>query len=143
MLRGQTPLGPVFIDLGRLRSRFKYIAFIPQWDFLDFLSEQASRLPAFRLRMNSEAFDLVQEGGQVRGVRTREPGQELEIRALLTVACDGRDSVIRQRAGLPLSVTSPPVDVLWFRLTRRSEDPGVSLGYAGNGGVLVLLNRES
>jgi 2-polyprenyl-6-methoxyphenol hydroxylase-like FAD-dependent oxidoreductase len=141
VVRGATPMGSVAIDFSRLPSRFRYIALIPQWDFLDFLVERAARLPAFHLRMNSEGFDLIEERGQVRGVRVREAGGDLEIRATVTVAADGRDSVIRDRAGLPLVATSPPVDVLWFRLTRKPDDPDVTLGHVGDGGVLVLLNR--
>jgi 2-polyprenyl-6-methoxyphenol hydroxylase-like FAD-dependent oxidoreductase len=143
VLRGQTPLGPLAIDFRRLPTRFRYVAFIPQSDFLEFLTERAARLPGFHLRMNSEAFDLVLEEGQVRGVRVHEPGGELEVRAPLTVAADGRGSVLRERAGLPLVATSPPVDVLWFRLSRRPDDPDATLGRVGNGGVMVLLNRGS
>jgi 2-polyprenyl-6-methoxyphenol hydroxylase-like FAD-dependent oxidoreductase len=143
VLRGQTPLGPAVIDFTRLPTRFPYIAFIPQWDFLEFVSERASRLPSFHLRMNSEAFDLIEEDGRVRGVRSREREGELEVRATLTVAADGRESVIRRRAGLRQRATSPPVDVLWFRLSRRPEDPDVTLGRVGDGGVMVMLNRGS
>src|ERR1700738_3136600 len=143
VLRGQTPLGPVAIDFRRLRTRYPYIAFIPQWDFLEFITERAARLPGFHLRMNSEAVDLVVEDGQVRGVPLQESDGELEVRPLLTVAADGRSSVLRKRAGLPLVATSPPVDVLWFRLSRRPGDPGQTLGRVGDGGVLVLLNRGS
>jgi 2-polyprenyl-6-methoxyphenol hydroxylase-like FAD-dependent oxidoreductase len=143
VLRGQTPLGSVALDFRRLPTRFRYVAFIPQWDFLEFLTEKGAQLPDFHLRMNSEAFDLILEEGQVRGVRVCEPGGELEVRAPLTVAADGRGSVLRERAGLPLVVTSPPVDVLWFRLSRRPEDPEATLGQVGSGGVMVLLNRGS
>ncbi|MDQ6921603.1 MAG: FAD-dependent oxidoreductase [Candidatus Dormibacteraeota bacterium] len=141
VLSGETPLGPVAIDFRRLRTRFRYIAFIPQWDFLEFITQRAAPLPGFHLRMNSEAVDLVVEDGQVRGVRVEEPGGALDVRAALTVAADGRSSLLRERAGLPLVNTSPPVDVLWFRLSRRPGDPEQALGRVGAGGVLVLLNR--
>jgi 2-polyprenyl-6-methoxyphenol hydroxylase-like FAD-dependent oxidoreductase len=128
-------------DFRRLRTRFPYVAFIPQWDFLEFITERAARLPGFHLHMNAEAFDLIVEDGAVRGVRVREPGGAREVRAPLTVAADGRSSVLRERAGLPLVATAPPVDVLWFRLSRRPDDPESALGRVGDGGVLVLLNR--
>src|SRR5207245_4797610 len=109
------------IDFRRLPTRFPYLALIPQWDFLDFITERAARLPDFHLRMNSEAFDLIVEDGQVRGVRVHEAGGDLEVRAPLTVAADGRSSVLCERAGLPRVSTSPPVDVLWFRRSRRPD----------------------
>jgi 2-polyprenyl-6-methoxyphenol hydroxylase-like FAD-dependent oxidoreductase len=141
VITGQTPLGTVSADFRKLPTRFPYMSFIPQWDFLEFLTQKASAFPGFHLRMNAEAYDLLVEGGAVRGVRAREPGGELEVRAQLTVAADGRSSVVRERAGLPLLASSPPVDVLWFRLSRRTGDPAATLGYVGSGGVLVLLNR--
>jgi 2-polyprenyl-6-methoxyphenol hydroxylase-like FAD-dependent oxidoreductase len=141
LLQGRTPLGSVGLDFRRLPTRFKYVAFIPHWDFLRFITEKAGRFSGFHLRMNAEAYDLAREDGQVRGVRVHEAGGELLVRATLTVAADGRSSVLRERAGLPVVATSPPVDVLWFRLSRRPEDPEVALGRVGSGGVLVLLNR--
>ncbi len=141
VLSGQTPLGPLTFDFRRLPTRFRYIAFIPQWDFLEFITGRAARLPSFHLRMNSEAFDLIVEEGRVVGVRVHEPTGDMEVRAPLTVAADGRSSVLRERAGLPLVTTSPPMDVLWFRLSRRPDDAEETLGRLGDGGVLVLLNR--
>jgi 2-polyprenyl-6-methoxyphenol hydroxylase-like FAD-dependent oxidoreductase len=141
VLQGRTPLGTVGLDFRRLPTRFNYVAFIPQWDFLRFISEQAARFWGFHLRMNAEAYDLITEGGQVRGVRVREAVGELEVRATLTVAADGRSSVLRKRAGLPVVATSPPADVLWFRLPRRPGDPEVAQARVAGGGVLILLNR--
>jgi 2-polyprenyl-6-methoxyphenol hydroxylase-like FAD-dependent oxidoreductase len=141
VLQGHTPLGTVGLDFRRLPTRFNYVAFIPQWDFLRFITEQAARFWGFHLRMNAEAYDLISDGGQVRGVRVREAAGELEVRAILTVAADGRSSVLRKRAGLPVVATSPPADVLWFRLPRQPRDPEVAQARAGAGGVLIMLNR--
>ena len=108
----------------RLRTRFPYIAFVPQWDFLNFLTAEAARYPTFTLEMQADVYDLIVEDSQVRGVRYRdEDGTHGELRASLTVGADGRTSVTRGAAGLPLVESSPPMDVLWFRLSRRSEEP--------------------
>ena len=129
-------------DLGRLKTRFPYITFMPQWDFLDYITAEAKRYPTFRLEMNAEAKELILEGGTVRGVRYETPEGPREARALLTVSADGRSSPFRGQAGLKMVRTSPPIDVLWFRLSRREGDPEDTFGYAGNGRFMAVINRS-
>jgi 2-polyprenyl-6-methoxyphenol hydroxylase-like FAD-dependent oxidoreductase len=141
-LRFRTPQGSVtFADFRRLKTRFPYIVFMSQWDFLDFVTKEAERYPNFRLEMNADVRDLVEEDGAVRGVRYEAPDGAHEVRAALTVAADGRDSRVRGRSGLEVVGTGPPIDVLWFRLSRREGDPEESSGYIGAGKFLVLINR--
>jgi 2-polyprenyl-6-methoxyphenol hydroxylase-like FAD-dependent oxidoreductase len=128
-------------DLSHLKTRFPYITMMPQWDFLNFLTGEAKRYPNFRLEMNAEARGLLWEGGVVRGVRYETPEGPREARAALTVAADGRSSVLRAEAGLPMVRTAPPADVLWFRISRREEDPKDTFGYAGNGRFMAFINR--
>jgi 2-polyprenyl-6-methoxyphenol hydroxylase-like FAD-dependent oxidoreductase len=128
-------------DLGRLKTRYPYITFMPQWDFLDYITGEAKRYPNFRLDMNAEAKGLILEDGTVRGVRYETPEGPREARALLTVAADGRSSPFREQAGLKMVRTSPPIDVLWFRLSRRDGDPENTFGYAGNGRFMAVINR--
>jgi 2-polyprenyl-6-methoxyphenol hydroxylase-like FAD-dependent oxidoreductase len=110
-------------DLSGLRTRFPYVAVLPQWDFLDFIAREASRHQGFHLLMNAEATGLVEEDGQIRGVRYRAGGDDGKVLATLTVAADGRSSVIRDQAGLQLVTTAPTIDLLWFRLPRPAGDP--------------------
>jgi 2-polyprenyl-6-methoxyphenol hydroxylase-like FAD-dependent oxidoreductase len=141
-LEARLPGGTVTIaDLGRLKTRYPFITFMPQWDFLDYVSGEAKRYPNFRLEMNAEAKDLILEDGSVRGVRYETPEGLREARALLTVAADGRSSPFREQAGLKLVRTSPPIDVLWFRLSRHDGDPEDTFGYAGGGRFMVVINR--
>ena len=128
-------------DLSHLKTRYPFITFMPQWDFLDYVTGEAKRYPNFRLEMNAEAKDLILEDGIVRGVRYETPEGPCEARALLTVAADGRSSPFREQAGLKLVRTSPPIDVLWFRLSRRDGDPEDTFGYAGGGRFMVVINR--
>jgi 2-polyprenyl-6-methoxyphenol hydroxylase-like FAD-dependent oxidoreductase len=141
-LRFRTPRGSVTVaDFRRLNTRFPFVAFMPQWDFLNFVTKEASRYPNFRLEMNAEVRELVEDDGVIRGVRYEAPDGVHEVRATLTVAADGRHSRVRERSGLKVIETGPPIDVLWFRLSRREEDPEESSGYIGAGKVLVLINR--
>jgi 2-polyprenyl-6-methoxyphenol hydroxylase-like FAD-dependent oxidoreductase len=135
----------VLADFGRLHGRFPFLAFVPQWDFLDFLADRARRYPNFQLRMNAEAVGLLRQDGEVTGVRYRTPGDgEQEVRAQLTVAADGRDSGLRADAGLRLREFGAPIDVLWFRLSKPPDGSGRSFGGAGRitrGRMLVRLDR--
>jgi 2-polyprenyl-6-methoxyphenol hydroxylase-like FAD-dependent oxidoreductase len=128
-------------DFSRLSTRCGYIAFIPQWDFLDFMAAQAEAFPSFELRMETEAVDLIHEGGRVAGVIVRSPSGEREMRADLVIAADGRHSTLRQAAGLKVKDLGAPMDVLWFRLPRRAEEPGAVLGRIRAGGALIMLDR--
>ena len=128
-------------DFGRLATRCKFIAFIPQWDFLNFMAEQAKAFPTFSLAMETEAIDLLREGERVAGVIARSPSDELELRADLVIAADGRDSTLRQAAGLKVRDLGAPMDVLWFKLRRGPEEPGAVLGRIKAGGALIMLDR--
>ena len=139
-------IGDAFVniaDFTRLRTRCRFIALMPQWDFLDFLAEEARRFPGFRLAMRAEATDLLSEEGRIVGVRARTPEGSLLVRADLVVAADGRHSLMRARAGLETRDIGAPMDVLWMRLTRRPSDPGQALGRIDGGRMLVMLNREA
>src|ERR1700742_1382246 len=107
------------VDLRHLPTHCKFVALMPQWDFLNFLAEHGKRYPCFHLKMETEATDLISEGGRVIGLRSRSPQGELEIRAPLVVGCDGRHSTVRERAGLVVDDIGAPIDVLWFRLSRK------------------------
>jgi 2-polyprenyl-6-methoxyphenol hydroxylase-like FAD-dependent oxidoreductase len=128
-------------DFSRLKTRYPYITFMPQWDFLDYVTGEAECYPNFRLEMEAEAKELILEEGTVRGVRYETPDGPREARALLTVAADGRSSPFRDQAGLKMVRTSPPIDVLWFRLSRREGDPGDTFGNASGGRFMVVINR--
>lgn len=126
-----------FSVLKRLGFPEPYIALMPQWDFLDFLAEKASAYPEFTLIRNAEVTDLIFEGGRVVGVRT----PELEVRADLVVAADGRKSVVRTASGLPLAVSASPMDVLWFRLGWRPGDPEELFAVIRKGLMMVMIYR--
>ncbi len=141
-IEARLPGGTVTVaDFRRLKTRYPYITFMPQWDFLDYVTREAKRYPTFRLQMNAEAKDLILEDGIVRGVRYETPEGPREAGALLTVAADGRSSPFREQAGLKLVRTSPPIDVLWFRLSRRDGDPKDTFGYAGGRRFMAVINR--
>ena len=129
-------------DFSHLPTHCRFVAFMPQWDFLNFLVEQGRRYPGFHVEMQAEATDLLEESGRVAGVRITTPQGIREVRADLTVGADGRHSVIRERAALPVVNLGAPMDVMWMRLSRRSSDPGQTFGYIDRGRILVLLNRE-
>jgi 2-polyprenyl-6-methoxyphenol hydroxylase-like FAD-dependent oxidoreductase len=123
-------------DFRHLPTHCKFIALMPQWDFLDFLSSRAKRFPSFRLLMQHEATGLVPGG-----VEARIHDGPLHIRAGLVVGCDGRHSTIRQAASLEVLEFGVPIDVLWFRLSRKSQDPEQVLGNINYGKALILINR--
>ena len=130
-------------DFSHVPGHCKFLALMPQWDFLDFLKEQASRYSTFQLKMPAEVVDLLEENGVVTGVRAKTPVGMLEVRAGLTVGADGRHSVVRQRAKLEVLDLGAPMDVMWMRLSRRSNDPERTFGHVDQGRILVLLNRET
>ena len=129
-------------DFSHLPTRCKFIAFMPQWDFLNFFSEAGKKYPGFHLMMETEVTDLIIEGNTVMGVKATTPSGEIEVRATLTVGCDGRSSTVRERAGLQVQSLGAPIDVLWFRVSRQPSDPGQVLGRFIPGKILVMLNRE-
>ncbi len=128
-------------DFSHLPTRCRFIAFMPQWDFLDFLADHARSYPGFDLRMRAEVTDLIHEGDRVVGVLARTPESVLEVRADLVVGCDGRHSTVRANAGLDVEDTGAPIDVLWMRLPRQPDDPDQPLGRFDPGQVFVMLNR--
>jgi 2-polyprenyl-6-methoxyphenol hydroxylase-like FAD-dependent oxidoreductase len=129
-------------DFSHLPTHSKFIALMPQWDFLNFIAEKASVYPQFRLRMNSEVTELIEEKGRIAGIRATGPQGLLEVRAELTLGADGRHSIIRQRAGLEVIDLGAPIDVLWMRLRREPNDPNQTLGRFVAGKILVTLNRD-
>lgn len=130
-------------DFTHLPTHCKFLALMPQWDFLNFLVEQAKHCPSFRVLMNTEATDLLVEDGLVKGVRAKSASGDLEIRANLTIAGDGRHSVIRQRAGLEVMNLGAPMDVLWMRISRVESDPPITFGRVNAGRFLIMLNRRT
>jgi len=128
-------------DLSHLPTRCKFIAFMPQWDFLNFLVRHGQNFPQFRLRMETEVTDLLLENGRIAGVKVQTPKGTLEVRADLVVAADGRSSTVRERAGLELIDLGAPIDVLWFRVPKRAGDPPQAFGFVGAGQFMVLINR--
>src|SRR5579871_6465207 len=130
-------------DFRHLPTRCKFVALMPQWDFLSFLAAAAKPYPGFRLRMRSEATELIEADGRVAGVRAKTPDGMLEIRAGLVVAADGRHSALRGLAGLKVMDLGAPMDVLWLRLSRRASDPAQTLGRFDGGRIMVMLNRGS
>jgi 2-polyprenyl-6-methoxyphenol hydroxylase-like FAD-dependent oxidoreductase len=128
-------------DFSHLPAHCKFIALMPQWDFLDFLAAHGRKYPAFDLRMRMEATGLIEEGGRVAGMRAKSPDGEIEIRADLTVGCDGRHSTLRERAGFPVEDVGAPMDILWFRVSRRDSDTAETFGHMEAGRMLVMLNR--
>ena len=130
-------------DLSRLPGRHRHIALVPQWDLLDLLADAAEEEPTFALRRNAEVTDLLREGGRVVGARYRDrtDGSVHEIRATLTVACDGRGSAVRAAAGLAPRAFGVPMDVWWFRLSRHVDDPAGLVGRFSTGQGMVMIDR--
>jgi 2-polyprenyl-6-methoxyphenol hydroxylase-like FAD-dependent oxidoreductase len=137
-----TDEGPTMLaDLRRLRTRFPYIMMLPQKDFLAFVVEEAKRYESFELLMGARVEELIEEGGAVRGVRYDAEAGAGEIRAALTVGADGRGSRVRHLGGFEMVKTSPPMDVLWFRVPRLEGDPKGGVAYFRRGLGLVMLER--
>jgi 2-polyprenyl-6-methoxyphenol hydroxylase-like FAD-dependent oxidoreductase len=128
-------------DFRHLPTRCKFIALMPQWDFLNFLSDRAKRFTRFQLRMQSEGVDLIRQGERIAGVEARSAEGPVHIQADLVVACDGRHSTIRRAAGLQVQEFGVPIDVLWFRISRGVGDPEQLLGNFNYSRALILINR--
>ena len=128
-------------DFSRLPTRCKFIAFMPQWDFLDFLSSRAKRFPTFALHTHHEVIDLLFENDCIAGVVVKTPAGEREVRADLTIGADGRHSITHTRGKLEIQEFGVPIDVLWMRISKRESDPPQSLGFFRHGKLLVLLDR--
>jgi len=133
--------GLLQVDLSKIGSPYDFVAFVPQWDFLELLASAGRQLPNFHLRMETEVTDLVVQHDRVAGVRFRAPDGDGEIHALLTVGADGRDSVVREHSGIPVDEMSSPVDVFWFRLTRWPNESEAIQARLCHGHVAVFLNR--
>jgi 2-polyprenyl-6-methoxyphenol hydroxylase-like FAD-dependent oxidoreductase len=131
----------VFADFSHLPTRAKFVAFMPQWDFLDFLAEEARSYPSFRLMMRAAVTDLIEKDGKIVGVIANTLGGELRIFSPLLLGCDGRHSTVRARAGLNVKDIGAPMDVLWFRLSRQPDDPAEPVGAFGSGHIFIMINR--
>src|SRR5256885_2813625 len=129
-------------DFTQLPTRCKFIAFMPQWDFLNFLSSHAKRFPAFQLHMETEVIDLLIENERVIGVRAKTPQGELEVHADLVIGADGRHSTIQTRADFQQREFGVPIDVLWMRISKKQNDPQQTFGFFQHGKLLVLLDRD-
>jgi 2-polyprenyl-6-methoxyphenol hydroxylase-like FAD-dependent oxidoreductase len=128
-------------DFSHLPTQCKFIALMPQWDFLSFLCERGRRYPGFRVIMKGAATDLIEHDGAVVGVRADTPDGALEVTAPLVVGCDGRHSLVRQKAGLEVENLGAPMDVLWFRMRRKFDDPVETMGVFEAGHIFVMINR--
>jgi len=128
-------------DFTHLPTRCKFVALMPQWDFLNFMAERAKTYPAFKLMMGAEATDLLFSGERVTGCRVQTPDGLLDIRAEITIGADGRHSKVRARANLPVKDLGAPMDVLWMRISRRVSDPAEALGRIEAGRMLVMIDR--
>ncbi|MBV8107369.1 MAG: FAD-dependent oxidoreductase [Hyphomicrobiales bacterium] len=129
------------VDFRHLPTHCKFVALMPQWDFLNFLAAQGKRYTTFDLRMQAEATDLIVENGRVAGLIAKTPDGALTIRADLVVGCDGRHSIVREKAGLKSDDYGAPMDVLWFRLSRKNGDSPDAFGHIEAGRLMVMFDR--
>ena len=134
-------LETTFADFTHLPTRAKFVALMPQWDFLDFLATEARRYPNFDLKMQAEATALRTAGGKVVGANVRTQEGRLDVKCDLVLGCDGRHSTVRREAGLQVQDLGAPMDVLWFHLPRKPTDPDKAVGSFGAGHILVGINR--
>ncbi|MCC6948571.1 MAG: FAD-dependent oxidoreductase [Bradyrhizobiaceae bacterium] len=131
----------VVADFNALALRFPFVAIMPQWDFLNFVAKEAARFASFNLMMEAEAISLIEKSGRTAGLRARTPNGEIEVRADLVIAADGRHSVLRKQADLQVTEIGAPMDVLWFRLARQSGDPSDVMGRFGAGAAFIMIDR--
>ena len=128
-------------DLSRLNVKYPFIAFMPQWDFLNFLRESGQRFASLKVMMNTEAIDLIQRGEAISGVRATTPEGVIDIEADLTVACDGRHSLVRERSGLAVEEFGAPMDVLWFRAGKGANENESVFARVDPGKMMVTFDR--
>jgi 2-polyprenyl-6-methoxyphenol hydroxylase-like FAD-dependent oxidoreductase len=130
------------VDFRHVPVTCKFVALMPQWDFLSFLSGHAKGFPSFHLLMQHEATDLIRDGERITGVVAQHEGRAVRVHAELVVGCDGRHSVTRRAAGMQVIEHGVPIDVLWFRISRKPDDPAQVMGSVNNGKALILINRS-
>jgi 2-polyprenyl-6-methoxyphenol hydroxylase-like FAD-dependent oxidoreductase len=128
-------------DLSHLPTHCKFVALMPQWDFLNYLTEAGRKFPGFQMKMQYEVMDLLEEGGRIVGVKGKTSTGAFEVRAHLTIGADGRHSVIREKAGLQIEDLGTPIDVLWMRLPKKPDDSYYALGHLKKSKMLVTINR--
>ncbi|MFB6416855.1 MULTISPECIES: FAD-dependent oxidoreductase [Bradyrhizobium] len=138
-LFGGTPVR--IADLSRLHTRYPFIAFMPQWDFLNFLREAGQRFASLEVMMSTEAVDLIRRGEAIAGVRAKTPDGLIDIEADLTIACDGRRSTVRERAGLAVEEIGAPMDVLWFRAGRKPDETENVFARVEPGKMMITFDR--
>jgi 2-polyprenyl-6-methoxyphenol hydroxylase-like FAD-dependent oxidoreductase len=143
-IRGQVGDQTVTIgDFTHLPTHCKFLALMPQWDFLNFLKTHAQRYPGFRLEMEAEVTGVIEENGAIHGVRAKTPRGDFDVRAGLTVGADGRRSIVRQQAGLKVIDLDAPMDVMWTRVSRLPGDGEQTFGHVEPGRILILINRDT
>jgi 2-polyprenyl-6-methoxyphenol hydroxylase-like FAD-dependent oxidoreductase len=128
-------------EFARVPTPCRFMALMPQWDFLNFLADKGRRFPALRVSMSTQVTSLIESGGRVAGVRASTPDGPVEIRADLVVGCDGRGSTVRAASGLEVQALGSPIDVLWFQLSKRAGDPEQVLGRLGLNTMIVTIDR--
>jgi 2-polyprenyl-6-methoxyphenol hydroxylase-like FAD-dependent oxidoreductase len=138
-LFGGTPVR--IADLSRLHTKYPFIAFMPQWDFLNFLREAGKRFASLKVMMNTEAVDLIRRGETIAGVRATTPEGPIDIEADLTIACDGRHSTVRERAGFEVQEIGAPMDVLWFRAGRKADETENVFARVEPGKMMITFDR--
>ena len=129
------------VDFRHLPTHCKFVALMPQWDFLNFLAKHAQRYKTFDLRMQADATGLIEENGRIAGLIADTPGGALTIRADLVVGCDGRHSIVREKAGFKSEDYGAPMDVLWFRLSREDKDSPDTFGHIEAGRLMIMFDR--
>jgi 2-polyprenyl-6-methoxyphenol hydroxylase-like FAD-dependent oxidoreductase len=128
-------------DFARISAPCKFVALMPQWDFLNFLADKGRRFPSLQVAMSTQVTSLIEAGGRVAGLRASAPDGPLEVRADLVVGCDGRTSTVRSQSGLAVQDFGSPIDVLWFSLSKKSGDPEQVLGRLRAGTMIVTIDR--
>jgi 2-polyprenyl-6-methoxyphenol hydroxylase-like FAD-dependent oxidoreductase len=128
-------------DLSRLKTKYPFIAFMPQWDFLNFLRDSGKQFASLKVMMSTEAIDLIRDGDRIAGVKAKTPEGVIDIAADLTIACDGRHSLVRERAGLEIEEIGAPMDVLWFRAGKREDESEKLFARVDPGKMMVTFDR--